>query len=476
MWRDDDQSGLLWIKGNAGKGKTMLLIGISEELGRHRPSHSAVLFFFCQNSDRRLNNSVAILKGLIYLLLLQESRLISHLKTECDRSDNSIFEGPNAFYVLSRIFRQMIQDPSLCYPTRKTLFLAVDALDECESGLSDFCRLISETMVESSARLKWIVSSRNETRIEQGLAAASGTVCLDLEGNTNIVSQAIRAYINWKISSINLLQSDRAFRGQVERALLTKADDTFLWVALVIQELLEVEDKSEILAVLEDYPAGLDQIYERMLKQISELKRKGPEMCRRIISTAVFAYRPLHLHELHALSRLGEYNLKAHDVERTVRLCRSFLTVRKDRVYLIHQSAKDFLTDTSFRNPFPCNPQRTHYDLFRRSIEVMRGVLKRDIYDLILPGITIGEISSPDPDPLKEAQYACIYWIHHYCDFYKADIDAAAQNTPTNSDMIVQFLKKFLLNWLEALSLLHRLDDGVRSIRRLEKLLEVSIE
>ncbi|CAI6096188.1 unnamed protein product, partial [Clonostachys chloroleuca] len=241
---------------------------------------------------------------------------------------------------------------------------------------------------------------------------------------------------------------------------------------LVIQELLEVEDKSEILAVLEDYPAGLDQIYERMLKQISELKRKGPEMCRRIISTAVFAYRPLHLHELHALSRLGEYNLKAHDVERTVRLCRSFLTVRKDHVYLIHQSAKDFLTGTSFRNTFLCNPQRTHYDLFRRSIEVMGGVLKRDIYDLILPGITIGEISPPDPNPLKEAEYACIYWINHYCDFYKADIDAAAQNTPTNSDMIVQFLKKFLLNWLEALSLLHHLDDGVRSIRRLEKLLE----
>jgi DNA replication protein DnaC len=31
-WRDDEQSRLLWIKGDPGKGKTMLLCGIIDEL------------------------------------------------------------------------------------------------------------------------------------------------------------------------------------------------------------------------------------------------------------------------------------------------------------------------------------------------------------------------------------------------------------------------------------------------------------
>ena len=31
-WREDKQSQLLWIKGDAGKGKTMLMIGIIDEL------------------------------------------------------------------------------------------------------------------------------------------------------------------------------------------------------------------------------------------------------------------------------------------------------------------------------------------------------------------------------------------------------------------------------------------------------------
>ncbi|VUC28482.1 unnamed protein product, partial [Clonostachys rosea] len=466
-WRNDDQSRLLWIRGDAGKGKTMLLIGMSEELNRH--SHSATSFFFCQNSDQNLNNSVAILKGLIYLLLLQENQLVSLLKTECDRSDIGIFEGPNAFYTLSRIFRQMIQDPSL---KTKTVFLVVDALDECESGLSDFCRLISETMLQPSARIKWVVSSRNQARIDQWLATTSDKVCLDLGVNTDLVSHAIQNYINWKISHINLLQDDRNLREVIESTLHVKADGTFLWVALVVRELLEVEEKSDILAVLEDCPAGLDQIYERMLKQISEQKRNGPEMCWRILSAAVFAYRPLHLHELHVLSGLKEYNLKVADVERRVHLCRSFLTVRKDYVYLIHQSAKDFLTRESPRNIFPCTLGRAHYDLFRRSIEVMRGVLKRDLYNLCFPGITINDIIPPVPNPFRGAEYSCVHWIIHYCDFCGAGMYNAVQMIPTESDIIFQFLKRFLLNWLEALSLLNRLDDGVRSLRMLEQLLE----
>ncbi|CAH0000164.1 unnamed protein product [Clonostachys byssicola] len=326
-------------------------------------------------------------------------------------------------------------------------------------------------MEESSARLKWIVSSRNKTRIEQLLAEASGMVCLDLEENTDPISEAIQVYIDWKVSNINLLRKNRVSREKVSKILHTKADGTFLWVALVIQELLEVEVSSEILVVLEDCPAGLDQIYERMLKQISEHKRNGPEMCRRILSTAVFAYRPLHLHELHVLSGLEKYNSKVNDINETVLLCRSFLTVREDHVYLIHQSAKDFLTGTSPKNTFRCDPEKIHDDLFRRSIKVMGGVLKRDVYDLILPGITIDEVSPPDPNPLKEVKYSCVYWINHYCDSNRDDVCTAAQNTTTSSDVIVQFLQEFLLNWFEALSLLHCLDDGVRSIRMLEQFL-----
>src|SRR6202046_3896000 len=65
-WREDKQSQLLWIKGDAGKGKTMLMIGIINELQQvarlGKSSVTEVLsYFLCQGTDSRLNTATAIL-------------------------------------------------------------------------------------------------------------------------------------------------------------------------------------------------------------------------------------------------------------------------------------------------------------------------------------------------------------------------------------------------------------------------------
>ena len=83
QWQDGDESKLLWIKGDPGKGKTMLLCGILSELwsssllygdaGKDEPPssdndassspfqpliRSILAFFFCQATDSRLNTAV----------------------------------------------------------------------------------------------------------------------------------------------------------------------------------------------------------------------------------------------------------------------------------------------------------------------------------------------------------------------------------------------------------------------------------
>ena len=136
-WREDKQSQLLWIKGDAGKGKTMLMIGIIDELLQQvarsgKSSATEVLsYFLCQGTDSRLNTATAILRGIIYLLASEQPFLISHLRKKYDHAGRKLFEDSSAFYCLSDIFRQMVQDPKLT-----ATYLVVDALDECEDGIA----------------------------------------------------------------------------------------------------------------------------------------------------------------------------------------------------------------------------------------------------------------------------------------------------------------------------------------------------
>jgi NACHT domain len=85
-WREDKQSQLLWIKGDAGKGKTMLMIGVINELLQQearlgKSSAAEVLsYFLCQGTDSCLNTATAILRGILYVLASQQPFLIPHLR------------------------------------------------------------------------------------------------------------------------------------------------------------------------------------------------------------------------------------------------------------------------------------------------------------------------------------------------------------------------------------------------------------
>jgi hypothetical protein len=62
---------LLWVKGHAGTGKTMLLIGIIRELLSRTKLAPCVSHFFCQGTESALNSATATLRSLIWLLLVQ---------------------------------------------------------------------------------------------------------------------------------------------------------------------------------------------------------------------------------------------------------------------------------------------------------------------------------------------------------------------------------------------------------------------
>ncbi|KAF2682556.1 hypothetical protein K458DRAFT_454550, partial [Lentithecium fluviatile CBS 122367] len=160
----DPQSRLLWIKGDPGKGKTMLLCGVIKEL--KKSTAGLLSFFFCQSTNSRVNSATAVLRGLIYLLVNQQPSLVSHLQKKFDQAGQSVFEDANAGVALSDIFAKMIRDSDL-----KMACLVVNALNKC--------------VADAKARLS-----------------------LELKQNAEQVSRAVNVYINDKLSRLNSLKDN----------------------------------------------------------------------------------------------------------------------------------------------------------------------------------------------------------------------------------------------------------------------------
>ncbi|PON20926.1 hypothetical protein TGAM01_v210211 [Trichoderma gamsii] len=471
-WRNNKESRLLWIKGDPGKGKTMLLCGIINELDQHSIGSGTahVIYFFCQATDNQLNNAAAVLRGLIFMLINKQPSLISHLRKEYDQAGGKLFEGSNTWIALSDILAAILQDPTL-----KATYLVVDALDECTSDLQKLLDMIVDTS-STSSRVKWIVSSRNWSQIEERLRRAEQKAKLSLELNADSVSNAVDVYIRERVHRLAILKGyDEETCDAIRTYLSDNANDTFLWVALVCQN-LEKYQRWKVLRMLGEFPLGLDSLYRQMTNQVLSMNDASDvSLCKRILAIMTSVYRPITLRELGRLIDIpGNLSDDINFLEEIVALCGSFLTIRDDTIYFVHQSAKDHLTsnEEAVSAIFPSGSEDTHLGIFFQSIQAMEAILRTNIYQLShFDNFISNDINLPDPDPLSPIDYSCLYWVKHLCEGIASKISTEYQNTLADNGALDVFVRKHLLHWLESLSLLRHVSDAVISITKLVALL-----
>ena len=468
QWRHGPESHLLWIRGSPGKGKTMLLSGIVDELRKETQNATTpsplIAFFFCQAADKELNNATAVLRGLLYLLIDQQPSLFSYVRKKYDHAGKALFEDKNAWVALSGVLAEMLQDEA-----SKDAYLVIDALDECIDD-RDRATLLKFLVQQSSvvgSRAKWIVSSRNWPQIEEQLHGAVQKVRLCLELNAESVSTAVNHFIHHKTNQLSNLKtySDKT-KNAIRDYLSSNADGTFLWVALVCKN-LESVSRWNAEAHVKTCPPGLDDLYSRMMQHLSA--SDDAELCQHILAITSLARRPLALEELLPfISALEDVTEPLCDLEDVVRLCGSFLFLRSGQIFFVHQSARDFLAKAPAI--FPSGVENVHYVIFSKSLEVLSQALQRDMYSLRSAGCLISDVEPPHPDPLAKARYSCTHWVDH---LYASVVHNAARRNETLQDksLVHSFLEKKYLYWLEALSLLGGMSDGVLAIEMLETLL-----
>ncbi|KAF1940080.1 hypothetical protein EJ02DRAFT_407262 [Clathrospora elynae] len=458
QWQQDTHSRLLWVKGDPGKGKTMLLCGLVDELQSSMPKSALLSYFFCQATDARINSATAVLRGLLHMLVTQQPSLASHIRKKHDHAGKAMFEDANAWVVLVEIFEAVLQDPSL-----RMTYLIIDALDEC---LLDRTKLLEFVAKQSSSAslVKWIVSSRNWPDIEVQLERAGHKVKLSLELNAQSVAAAVNVFIQQKVDQ---LAQEKRYKAEVRHAVLqhlrSNANDTFLWVALVCQD-LRTTPKWNVVERLALFPPGLDSFYKRMMDQISE--SNGAKICLQVLALTAILYRPVTVPELAALVEQLEDLDDLESVREIIGFCGSFLTLREDTVYFVHQSAKDFLFAKAYGEAFPAGSEAVHQTIFSRSLAILSRTLHRDIYSLEAPGYAIENVKLPEADPLAVSRYPCIYWIDHLCDSKPKSLVNRVGDLQVPG-AVDDFLRKKYLYWLEGLSLCKSVGKGVVSVEKL---------
>ncbi|KAI9772664.1 MAG: hypothetical protein M1840_000258 [Geoglossum simile] len=353
-WQQGNDTRLLWIEGHPGKGKKMLMISLINQLvDSLKANKSRTLTFFCQNTVLHLNNAISVLRGLIWKLLVDRPYMRKYVPKEYSSRGKGIFEGLNAFCSLTAMLSAILRDPSL-----EMVYLFVDALDECDEDSGRLIRWIAKDASERASKSQWLLSSRHAPKIEEALRPNGHRQKLSLGSNDKHICPAVDQFIAYKLNDLaNKRKYDPELRSKVEAQLKEKAESTFLWIALVCKRLEDIP-RRKTMAELEKFQPGLQALYERMMRQMESLEHDDRELCEQILRATTLAYRPLTLEELFPV--IGLPDGPTDDIAELVELCSSFLILRAETVYFVHQSAKDYFTTGEGRRVFPSGPTEEH--------------------------------------------------------------------------------------------------------------------
>ncbi|QPC78007.1 hypothetical protein HYE68_008759 [Fusarium pseudograminearum] len=455
-WRDGEGC-FLWIKGDAGKGKTMLICAIIKSLERN----NHLSYFFCQAGVPTAHNATSVLRGLIYGLVRYHplgATALSYVRKEFDLIGDKMFEGINLWQIIRSTLFAILKDPLM----KQTVFV-IDALDECEANQTELLKFIVET--NSQLGIKWLVSSRKDPVIENKLrkiANSEKRLTIDLESNEHLTSGAVKNLIEARLT--DMLWWDTCgdeLRDTIKHNLKQKSGNTFLWVAMVCQELEDCTE-TEVLKASKEFPSGLDKLYERMMKKLAA--SRSATQCKEIMAVVSTSYRPLNLEELAiAVNSLSKFRNNITALIETVLLCGSFLTLRNDTttVVFVHQSAREFLMNRALEKIMPDGILVQHNKMFQASWEAVKEAMRH----FKNPESEISW-NFPDGDGLESLGYACTYWVAHlkHC--------GGSEKERQQIDVEIEiFLHEHLLHWLQTLGQLRSMSEGILSLHNLLSIL-----
>jgi len=282
----DQYGGLLWIKGKPGSGKSLLTKEAYLRALKQEPEpYSTAAYFFNAKGGEYETTPLGLYRSLLHQLLPGSPSCIQRLA-------NLLHQFPGGQEsILEDFCREMFV--SEFRGRRITVF--IDALDECNSKAirpqAYIWRNITKTAHEAGIDLNVCISSRHFPTIS---IADCPEIVVEAHNSLDIAS-----FVDRKLS-LSIAGGGDPERSTIRNKILEKSAGVFLWVDLVLENVLQKRDEGRnmqsLLGELDSVPEALESLFAQLI-QATKPPSRGLTL--QVFWWAILATKSLRLSEWH---------------------------------------------------------------------------------------------------------------------------------------------------------------------------------
>ncbi|SCO85929.1 related to small s protein [Fusarium oxysporum] len=270
-------SGLYWVSGKAGSGKSTLM----KYLDQHDKTHALIRtwansselifasFFFYALGRSEQKSQSGLLRSLLYQLLERDpiatESALPHMWREACYSQQSFqnIEVPPVAEMTAAL-----RDLCSRVHADKKIFFLIDGIDEYDGKDLDIARFIHE--LESFPNVKILVSSRPHPAF---FTAFSQKPMMRLQ---DLTKHDVATYVHDVVASHPYMaiisRLSPLETGVITKGLVEKASGVFLWVVLACRSVIEGCDEpctiTELRERVDELPKEVEDLIEHMLEKI----------------------------------------------------------------------------------------------------------------------------------------------------------------------------------------------------------------
>ena len=368
-WIKNQSSCLLWVSADPGCGKSVLAKYLVDYVLPSTSKRTTCYFFFKDDFLDQKNAANAICAILHQLFSAKPRLLRQSILTEFERKGNAFIRSfPDLWSTLRSVAADQNAGEIVCI---------LDALDECQDGdRSQLIQALKDLYSANSGSLKFLLTSRPYGHIRREFQELEKRLpSIHLSGENEVeaskISQEIDLVIQSRVEYIGnkrSLEPDELTFLQEQLTLVPHRHRTYLWVHLTLNVIENISGftRGNVRRALRQIPQDVDDAYNRILERSSDI-----EKARKLLHIVTAATRPLSVGEMSLIMAI-EGTHKSYDevkeelepeerFQGTLRdLCGLFVVIIDTKIYLLHQTAKEFLVredSASLKNPSRLNSQ-----------------------------------------------------------------------------------------------------------------------